>query len=370
MTLKETLLAALGELPGTREFHLHVLVTGARKDSSLYRHAAPRPRTFVQDILVLLAEETAEGGRKFVAGLEAHVYTVPATQSGILYVSKVDSTGQGTAPAGTCALVRAFITYYADPGTRPVGVERLWVHLFARAQGQYLFPNSAEYAGKRVLSDVRLCGWWRRVLGDVEAGVRDKGTARLYYVLPGYEEDEAVQLLGPGPGLYGHPYGQDAIGLPCGRGDTLGHWIPSFDDDPKARFLDELADGGTRKRKRDGELGAVGPDEFWARMAFRQECVAGAVTGFFALGVAGAVAVAEEAGHVPVQVLERIRTALGAVEFSTGARAARGTAAVEGAIAGLCAGLDVSGRVRVARAGAAAAGRGRAVRMLSARRKQ
>lgn len=389
MNLRDTLLAALARLPGTREFHLHVLVTGRRKDNSLYPFAKPRPRTYLQDILVLLSEERAgEGGRKFVTGLEAHVYTVPSTDSGILYISKVDTTGQAGTPSPTYTLVRAFMGYFGDPGTGAVGVKNLWVHLFARAQGQYLFPNSAEYVGKRPLSDVKLCGWWKRMFGDVEEEIRNKGTAtmtRLYYVLPGYGEAEAVQLLmGDGSAAktsewkYGHPYSQKEIGLPCGGEGSLGHYIPSFEDDPKTRFLEELALTGTgRKRKRgetEGELGKVGAEEFWERMSFRQECVSGAVTGFFALGIrcedVAGQDVAEQTGAVPVQVEQRILAGLRSHEFSTAEHTARGTALVEGTIRGLC-GEGVSGEVRVANGGLET-GRREAgtVRRLTARKKQ
>ncbi|KAG6895786.1 hypothetical protein C0992_012573 [Termitomyces sp. T32_za158] len=360
-TLRETLLEALQGLTGTREFQLHVLVTSARKDSGLYRYARPRPRVLVQDVLVLVAEEgAAGGGRKFVLGIEAQVYTLPETESGIVYISKVDTTGQGAGPSATRAVVCAFMGYYVDVATRPAGMGRVWVQLFARAQGQYLFANSAEWEGKRALSDVKLCGWWKGVFEEV---ARRDGSARLYYVLPGYGEGEAVQMLPAGGRWeYGHPS--------VTNGENLAHVIPSFEDDPKARFLDELAGGGAGKRKR-GELERVGPGEFWERMSFRQECVAGAVTGFFALGVAGAALGAAQTDEaVPVQVHRRIRTLLTTkVEFSSVERSVRGTEIVESAIRGLC-GDAVSARASVDRPSAPPLSAAGAVTVLSARRKR
>ncbi|KAG6890796.1 hypothetical protein C0995_003229 [Termitomyces sp. Mi166 len=419
--LRDSLLAALARLPGTRTFHLHVLLTSPRKHTGLFPFATPRPRTYLQDILVLLSEQrTGDAPRKFVSALEAHVYTVPSTRSAILYVSKVDSTGHASAPSPTYCLARTLIAFYADPGTRPLAVEHVWVHLFARAQGQYLFPNSAEYEGKRPLSDIRLCGWWKRVFEDVEKGLRDKGTMRLYYVLPGYGESEAVHALSSGSNcgstgswIYGHPYSQTEITLPCPAGkNNLGHFIPSFEDDPKSRFMDEIAyttDGDVesprRKRRRTetgeessralGELSKVSADEFWERMSFRQECVAGAVTGFFTLGISSSSR-AEMMGQVAWQLEKRVLTTLTLqVEFSTEERTIRGTEIVEGAIRRLCEGIgrgettssgvvdsgstslstyysDIYGSVEVRNewAGGGTAGTGAMVRVLTARKKK
>ena len=53
MNFRDHLLAALNTLPGVREFHIHVLITAPAKDNSLYPYASPRPRLYVQDILIL-----------------------------------------------------------------------------------------------------------------------------------------------------------------------------------------------------------------------------------------------------------------------------------------------------------------------------
>ncbi|KAH0586304.1 hypothetical protein H2248_007551 [Termitomyces sp. 'cryptogamus'] len=375
--LREALLGALSELGGTRTFHLHVLVSMARKHGDLFPFANPRPRAYLQDILILLSEEKEGGPRKLVVGVEAHVYAIPSTHSAILYVSKVDTTGQASAPSPTFCVVQTLIGFYVDGRTRPRlagDVEHVWVHVFARAQGQYLFPNSAEYAGKRPLSDVQLCRWWKRVFEAVEAGLGTGSRRRLYYVLPGYGEMEAVQALGSaGKWTYGHPYGETEIVLPCPRGDSLGHYIPSFEDDPKGRFMEEIAYSteSPRGKRTQGELGKVDGDEFWERMSFRQECVAGAVTGFFVLGISSSSTspCGAEAGLVGAQVVERVLGMVGAHEFSSVERTVRATAVVEGGVRGLCG--DVSGRVATAGAAAGAqAAAGPAVTVLTARRKR
>lgn len=54
----------------------------------------------------------------------------------------------------------------------------------------------------------------------------------------------------------------------------------SLDDggDPEYRGREKEKD---KKGHRMGGLSKVGPDEFWERMFFRQECIAGAATGLF-----------------------------------------------------------------------------------------
>ncbi|KIM43336.1 hypothetical protein M413DRAFT_444167 [Hebeloma cylindrosporum] len=404
--LRDHLLAALSTLPGTREHHLHVLVSAPRKSNGLFPFASPPkpPRVYLQDILVLCSERAMTGDdapRVIVSAIEASVYVVPPTKCAVFYVSKVDSTGQASGPAPTSRLVRALIGYYVDARTRPVQAEHVWVQLFARAQGQYLFPNSKEWSGKKALGDTGLCAWWKRVLTkvvlDLEKGKekeKENGNlkVKMYYILPGYSQDEAEHALRiatpasataleqPQNGVweYGHPYSQTDIPLPCapadGKTKNLGHFIPSFDDDPKSRFMDEIAyttDGDIkspqRKRARTntneltktttttsneeskphGELGKVTADEFWERMSFRQECVAGAVTAFFSVmvssvpdGLSGESPLAPQAGQVAGQVHKRIMTTLlTGVEFSTYERAVKATETVEGAIKGLCEGI-------------------------------
>lgn len=395
MNFRDHLLDALKTLPDVREFHVHVLVTAPAKDNSLYPYASPRPRLYVQDILILLSEQAnPDAPRTLVSAIEACVYHAPATDCAILYVSKIDSTGQGLVPSPTATLVRAFIRWYADPATRPVAARHLWVQLFARAQGQYLFPNSSDFLDKHPLSDARLCAWWRRVMGQVGADVREaigeEGRVDMFYVLPGHNELEAQQVMGNVTSsstakqhwIYGHPYSQTNIPLPCPPPEgphNLGHYIPSFEDDPKNRFMDEIAftdtpasprkrprtdtprDDGDEPTSRDGEkekdrkgrpmgeLSKVGPDEFWERMSFRQECVAGAVTGFFAMGISvpenrmpspRPPPLAPQPGQVPRSMNRRILSSLlTGVEFSTQERARKATELIEGAVRGLCEGL-------------------------------
>ncbi|KAL1743619.1 histone acetylation protein-domain-containing protein [Schizophyllum fasciatum] len=407
--LRDSLLDALRDLPGTRELHVHVLVSAPKKTNGLYPFAHPRPRAYLQDILILASEqETPDSPRLIVSAIEANVYVVPATSCAVLYVSKVDSSGQGMRPSPTSRLVQRLVRHYADPATRPVKARHLWVHLFARAQNQYLLPNSVEFEGKKPLTDIRLCAWWKRVLGSVAKDVEAVKNldSRAWYILPGFNELEALNALGatrtePELWTYGHPYGQTDIPLPCPRNEHhLGHFIPSFEDDPKSRFMDDIAyttegeiKSPIRKRPRtesatEGshkpasrahkcaaplaaqpstesltsekdrfaedptarELRKVPPSEFWERMSFRQECVSGAITGFFVLAFScpatalppddGVSPLAPLPGHVAPRLNKRVITSLmTTVEFSTRERAVHATTAIENAIQGLCDGL-------------------------------
>ncbi|KAJ7505408.1 DUF1714 domain-containing protein [Mycena galericulata] len=407
VNLRDHLLNGLRDVPGTREFHIHVLVSSPRKFQGLFPFALPRPRAYLQDILVLLSEQsTPDSPRVFTTAIEASVYNIPATSCAIFYVSKVDTTGQSTSPSPAAGLVRSLLTYYADPATRPISADHLWIHLFARAQSQYLFPNSADYSGKRPLSDVKLCAWWKRVLSQVADAVstpaNEEARIRLYYMLPGYSQLEAEHSLRRAAAssptfdatgsiwTYGHPYSQTEIPLPCPAPtpdpqQNLGHLIPSFDDDPKSRFMDEIActpdaegiRSPPRKRMRTvphsndadvrkevaaekglqggkeerilGDLGKVSAAEFWERMSFRQECVAGAVTGFFIAGIScpasprrsGMSPLAPLPGQVSCQLNKRILSSLmTGLEFSTVERSVKATETLEGAVRGLCEGIS------------------------------
>jgi regulator of Ty1 transposition protein 109 len=241
-----------------------------------------------------------------------------------------------------------------------------------------------------------------RCRGAVETNGKERRREdKLWHVLPGLNELEAFQALRSAsstnldsssssdhpsiPWTYGHPSTQkpddvDSIPLPCpadGRGGALGgsfnlgRFIPSFEDDPKARFMDEIAHttnsdvikSPVRKKakkaadedihevekkdsSRTGELEKVTPEEYWERMSFRQECVAGIVTGFFAMGcvslptrsgVGGSDSsiFAPQPGQVSSNITKRVMNSLmTGIEFSTVDRAVRGTETLEGAIKG------------------------------------
>ncbi|KAF8340353.1 histone acetylation protein-domain-containing protein [Cantharellus anzutake] len=408
-TLRDALVDGLKGLPGRRDLHIYTLVSNAMRDQELYFYSNNRPKAHVRHILVLLAQQSIDGPdthRVFVCAIEAFLYSLPSTSSAILYVSKVDSTGQGTVrPNPTSALVQSFLSYYASPATRPA--PNLWVQLFARSQNQYIFPNSAEHSGKHVLRDIKLCKWWKDVIERV-AQKNDPNWVRLYYLLPGMSSLEALSSLHKSPlgastsypWTYSHPYHQTDVVPPCGASwmeidspPSIAELIPSFNDDPKARFLDEIActhsesteavvipkgfpslrpskrlktiEGQQKEDKANSgssknsanpvspasqkALAAVPLDEFWERMAFRQECSQGAVTGFFtaifyteqSCRTPSSISHYEPAlppsppGEVSLVVLGRILGTLSNLDFGSTDRAVRATNVLEDAIRGL-----------------------------------
>lgn len=383
-------------MPNWEALHLTALISAPRSTRSLFPYTTHHPRCLQIDYLVTLgcevdgpssgadassstsipvvtpstkiadsAEEGASQGvgkreaqgkkRVLTAALSAHLYILPHHRTSILYISKLDSSGYPTIPL---PLTRTFITsilqYFIQPESRPT--EHVRIQLFARSQGQYLFPNSAE-GPKKILGGLGLCGWWKGVYEDVAARAKDAGEVRLGMVLPGYSPDEAKGMLGqrkpllaglqwtsaqpfstPFPPLAGpsstpltssQPTPTDAP-IPA---SSLASLIPSFPDDPKSRFLDDLVcdgaedpqrrrrlleenpssssiaskssatgtgSGGKRERTTSHKgrmqledeaerrftqatLEKTSKEEYWERMGFRQECISGDVTGFFTL---------------------------------------------------------------------------------------
>jgi regulator of Ty1 transposition protein 109 len=86
-------------------------------------------------------------------------------------------------------------------------------------------------------------------------------------------------------------------------------------------------------------------EEFWERMSFRQECIAGAVTGFFVIGVSATSTpastlstsevspLAPQAGQVSSQINKRVLTSLlTAHEFPSVEKAVWSTKVIEDSI--------------------------------------
>ncbi|TLS30308.1 hypothetical protein PpBr36_02797 [Pyricularia pennisetigena] len=233
-----------------------------------------------------------------VLALEILIYTTAYTST--FFVSKADSTGYLhllNLPKGTPSPIRevssAFITYLVRQRRRK-GIQSI-VSLFARAQGQYLFPGSVEYKGKHVLTDRGLVKWWCRVLTpllDANANntMLDSWRAvKGYLLVPGLDQYETRAFI-PKTGAGNTVNPNWVLGHPL---EKISHytqeydWVPPrcliahYPDDPKSRFRDELdleADDG---KGRNGQWKSVHSlDQFWELMAFRQECSMGALTGF------------------------------------------------------------------------------------------
>jgi regulator of Ty1 transposition protein 109 len=297
-------------------------------------HAPPHPDSAATDPAAALSNGTAANAtassssnppapvpaRVLAAAISCNLYTLPSppdAPSSILYISKVDSSGYAPPTPITRVLASGLLSYFLSPETRPGGAAgSVTATLFARSQGQYLFPNSVEGGGKRVLGGLGLCQWWKSVYEDAARLTPGVGV-ELAYLLPSYSAAEAKGILGPprrpppSEWAYAPPFRAPLFKA----AKSLATLIPSLPDDPKTRFLEELVSAALdstpvthkegekkdkdKKSRKDAEaaedeaerrrahaaLARLPADEFWERMGFRQECASGDVTGFFSARV-------------------------------------------------------------------------------------
>ena len=256
--------------------------------------------------------------RLLLCALEAYIYHVPSTSSCLVYISKVDSTGYSPdstsetsdaestkrkrLPPTTYFLLKAFLSFYHPllPSRslhvqRPHHHKHAYVQLFARSANQYLFPNSILGGGKKVLGGIKLCKWWKRVFEDIVADLNQPSSEEteehktkletyLTYYLPSYEHLEARSLLGIPPTttaaattpqwLYfppGDPSLSSLLFPPTStktaddaandrKSRALAMLVPTFDDDPKARFLVELVINNPIGKIRAGRPKRIAPE--------------------------------------------------------------------------------------------------------------
>ncbi|KAF4596029.1 H3 K56 histone acetylation protein KAT11 [Ophiocordyceps camponoti-floridani] len=281
-------------LPKNHRFDLFHLSTPPVKTDALC--SAPpneRPdRTYCEKHF--LAVSVAAPYNVLILGLEIFVYSTAYATT--LFVSKADSTGYlsllglpKSRLSPTREICTAFIAYLVE-NRRRSGIQ-LVVSLFARAQGQYLFPGSVKHDGKHVLDDRGLVKWWCRVLDPLLDHAQSKSWARVqgYLVIPGVEPVEARAFL---PRFRSEIGSEWLIGHPLER---ISHYrrefdwvpprclIPRFPDDPKSRFRDELDEEAAKSglmRNLGSWKSVTTLDTFWEVMGFRQECSSGRLTGF------------------------------------------------------------------------------------------
>ncbi|KAK4703643.1 hypothetical protein P7C70_g2576, partial [Phenoliferia sp. Uapishka_3] len=330
-SLLDYLSAALAALPGKHDFGVQVVRSQPRRSHALFPHASNlKTKIWQEEVLVLLKERSPDVEpsvvRVPIVALEASIYTIPSTSTSLIYISKVDTSGLATSsPSPTRTFISAFVHYtLAHP---PHGTRRVRLHIFARAQGQYLFPGSVENPSKRVLDDKGLIKWWKTCLslGSARVTPIPDAPVQLFYLIPGLTHAESLPYVPDQPGsswTYGHPHSTvpSPLHLSSAPPAPITDFIPNFPDDPKARFItsltssavasagapddyDELVQAlsvrtlntGTsstsalealnqeraRERSRfiDGCEGGI--EEWWERMAFRQECCSGTLVAFF-----------------------------------------------------------------------------------------
>ncbi|KAI1305635.1 hypothetical protein F5Y03DRAFT_355401 [Xylaria venustula] len=247
--------------------------------------------------LAVSITDLARGSDVLVLALEIYIYTTTFSTS--IFVAKADSTGylhlqstpQGFSPIK--AVTVAFLNFLVQHRNRPS--KQLVINLFARAQSQYLFPGSVKNDRKHILDDRGLIKWWCRVLNPIlEEHVQTDTASKWnrvhgYLVIPGLDNYETRAFVPRSEHAarnwsLGHPlellspYTKDAATHGSVPPRCL---IPTYPDDPKARFVEELEEATSEKAKLLG--GWKTPktlDQFWDMMAFRQECSSGRMTGF------------------------------------------------------------------------------------------
>ncbi|KLU83890.1 hypothetical protein MAPG_02939 [Magnaporthiopsis poae ATCC 64411] len=245
--------------------------------------------------------EAASGPARevLVLGLEILIYTT--AYSSTFFVSKADSTGflhllnlPKDTPSPIREITSAFVDYLVRERRRK-GIQSV-VSLFARAQGQYLFPGSVEYKGKHVLTDRGLVKWWCKALTPLLDGAdRDtmhKGawkSVKGYLLVPGLDTYETRAFI-PRSSTDNTTHTGWVLGHPLERISHYTYeydWVPPrcliarYPDDPKSRFRDELDIEADHGKGRNGAWKSVQSlDQFWELMAHRQECSMGALTGF------------------------------------------------------------------------------------------
>lgn len=276
-------------LPRDRRFHFYHVSTPPLKTAALC--SAPpgkrTDRTYCERHVVGVSVDVPPAKQVLVLAMEVLVFTTAHATT--VFVSKADSTGYLDLlrlPRGTPSPIRGVCTAVVAHlvATRRRSDVPLVVSLFARAQGQYLFPGSAKHAGKHVLDDQGLVRWWCRVLDPLLVSPPCR-SVRGYLLVPGLDAPETRAFLpkSDSPWSLGHPL------------ERISHyyreidWVPPrclvlrFPDDPKSRFRDELDDEAAKS----GAMQLTGSwrsvktlDTFWEMMAFRQECSSGRLTGF------------------------------------------------------------------------------------------
>lgn len=279
-------------LPKDKAFNVYHLSTPPTKcDPLCSPPPSQRPdRTYCEKhfLSVAIDQPSEEDTKKQVFVLGAEIFIFTTARATTIFVSKADSTGYLhllKLPAGTPSPIRevcaTFVRFLADKRKRKD--VQLVVSLFARAQGQYLFPGSVKNEGKHVLDDRGLVKWWCRVLDPLL-----EPTTRGYIVVPGMEVQETRAFVPRGSNASGRWTADHPL-------ERISHYtkefdwvpprclIPRYPDDPKSRFRDELdeeATGNAHFRATGGWKSVRTLETFWEMMAFRQECSSGRLTGF------------------------------------------------------------------------------------------
>ncbi|KAF8926563.1 hypothetical protein BGZ47_002659, partial [Haplosporangium gracile] len=217
--------------------------------------------------------------------------TTTTSTSAVEDTSNINDTPNSAAAAAgkMSALSIAPITNSTTFTTKQDRPRKTSLYIFARAQPQYLFANSAKNPQKRVLDDRGLVRWWKNTAASVYAesmdppatitqeqeaeGNRKKTKVKGWWHIPGIEtERQAHNVIQSTPSTTTTKSFEWTYGYPDKDSTELANaLVPQFPDDPKSRMMQSPSCQG----------GFVNIRTFWELAAIGEESGAGKITGFF-----------------------------------------------------------------------------------------
>ncbi|KAJ2353201.1 hypothetical protein IWW50_001179 [Coemansia erecta] len=274
--------ASLQRLPAGNEFAVRVIhtadypvesLTPQRRHSHFYAE-----NTLSRRVLILVSQ-----GDCLVAGLEAHEFTsldLEVDSSRLPHqaiavnacIEKVDTTGELRSRMPLARMLVAGYVCSLQRYSKALDVASVGLHLFARAQPEYLFAKSQNNPAKNTLSDSALVKWWQRTMqfalhyaltnvscsiSSVAKSASDASnctelvsdTAIAYCVVPGADIRDAPVVLGTQSGSKlgttadadgsASPAVEWKWGLPHPAEAVAHNCVLQFPDDPITRLLAE-----------------------------------------------------------------------------------------------------------------------------------
>ncbi|KAF9120068.1 hypothetical protein BGW39_011694 [Mortierella sp. 14UC] len=239
--------------------------------------------------------------------VKGYLRSVRATSHGLDSLPSMDdsntfTTIDNSSNSSAAAAAKMSSLSIANPSTklttkRPNRPGKTSLFIFARAQPQYLFADSAKNPRKRVLDDRGLVRWWKNTAASVYAEDLDppqekeqekeekekdcqteqsrsrSGKTRVqgWWHIPGMETDRqahnVIQSSTSTTSTFQWTYGYPDKDSP----ELANALIPQFPDDPKSRMMQSPSCQG----------GFVNVQTFWELAAIGEESGAGRITGFF-----------------------------------------------------------------------------------------
>ncbi|KAJ2613286.1 hypothetical protein H4S08_002292 [Coemansia sp. RSA 1365] len=283
--IAEDVAAALCALPAGNEFNVRVVHTADTSVKSLTPHCRKRSHfhaenTFSRRVMVLVSQ-----GDCLVAGLEAREFVTLLVEiddarvareriSVDTCIEKLDTSGMLSSRMPVARQMIAGYLCSLQKYRKTLAVSTVGVHLFARAQHEYLFAKSQDNLNKYILDDFALIKWWQRTITSAltyamshlsyslqDSATRSSGTSAVtrkcssetaigYCVIPGAEpnntyaftgmqadtanatsnEHADTKTAGSVEWKWGLPYSSDTVAHDC---------VLQFPDDPITRLLSE-----------------------------------------------------------------------------------------------------------------------------------